>query len=421
MKKFYYLSLLLGLVFGSLTFVACGDDDDDPSPSPTPDVPSPSPATETEIAGTWKFNLSENVQTWEGKKVKTTLNYTLSFNNDGSFVCDEIWDKQGNGVSGTWTKLGNDKVVVDLTAGYNLDSLGNKTPASYFKARKDTMDYFFKKNVLFCQAGDEGYLVFTRNGELPFSGFGNYANSPVVGIWQGADFAWDKTPIDILYDFRSDGSFVMTMDNNLGWSEGFAGYYVLDGSRFMLIRYFFISKMGEATNTWQIQGFSVKGGVWSDFQVKDNKLYSKGFFNMSGEMNELILKSSLKATLVGHWTNTDSLESDVVEDEYWEIESNKTVRHWWIRDGQFTEGTMGTYELGKIEDESYNVERDCMNIRWTHWLKDSGDNKNPSKGNEMTGRDDVDYVVKYLYSPVVDRLYTWWPNSEEAEGFIRIK
>lgn len=57
MKKLYYWSLMLGLVFGSLTFTACGDDDDDDAPgttgttetAETPDTP----ANPTSIVGKW--------------------------------------------------------------------------------------------------------------------------------------------------------------------------------------------------------------------------------------------------------------------------------------------------------------------------------------------------------------------------------
>ncbi len=57
MKKFYYFSLMLGLLFGSLTFVACGDDDDD-NPATNQDTTkeddsSTNSITVDDLVGTW--------------------------------------------------------------------------------------------------------------------------------------------------------------------------------------------------------------------------------------------------------------------------------------------------------------------------------------------------------------------------------
>ena len=38
-KNFYYLSILLGLVFGMMMFTACGGDDDGDDPVPVPPTP----------------------------------------------------------------------------------------------------------------------------------------------------------------------------------------------------------------------------------------------------------------------------------------------------------------------------------------------------------------------------------------------
>ncbi len=67
MKKFYYFSLLFGLVFGSLTFVACGGDDDDPAPkqennnSTTPsgnqENNNPTTPTGNDLVGTWTVKV----------------------------------------------------------------------------------------------------------------------------------------------------------------------------------------------------------------------------------------------------------------------------------------------------------------------------------------------------------------------------
>ena len=60
MKKFKFLSLILGLVLGSFAFVACGDDDDDSDKGGQ----SSEVITIDELVGTWYLvdeNSSEKV------------------------------------------------------------------------------------------------------------------------------------------------------------------------------------------------------------------------------------------------------------------------------------------------------------------------------------------------------------------------
>ena len=56
-KNFYYLSILLGLVFGMMMFTACGGDDDGDDPVPVPPTPQPESAT---LIGKWTLDWGTN-------------------------------------------------------------------------------------------------------------------------------------------------------------------------------------------------------------------------------------------------------------------------------------------------------------------------------------------------------------------------
>jgi hypothetical protein len=416
MKKLYYLSLLLGITFGSLAFVACGgDDDDDPAPVNNGGGGGEQ-TTETDIAGTWKISLTTNAKTGQGNQVTRKYDETISFNSDNTFMAIVESDGYGDKAEGTWSRLGNDRVVVDITKWYNINQ-GNVVENNTFAACKDTLSYFFKGNAVFCESViNNGYFAYTRSGELPFNGYGDYANSPILGVWVGEDYAWDDTPITLRFELRGNGTYAMTMDNHLGWSEGMAGYYILDGNRVMFISYYFTSKMNSDDNTWEVVGYRMRGGHWIDFKNDGVKLLlSEDPGSMSGKVEFLVKEGETAgASLVGHWKSTETITGNVVEDEYWEIESDKTVRHWWIRDGKFAQGTMGTYELTQEGDNTYIV------CHWTYWLADSGNNTNPKQGSE-TGRGEQDYTLRYVYSKISDLLLVWWNDEYQFERFKRIK
>ena len=70
MKKFYYLCLMAGLTFGSLTFTACGDDDDSNNNQQQNDnnngkdsttvVPNSDAVTANDLIGIWSVNSTDN-------------------------------------------------------------------------------------------------------------------------------------------------------------------------------------------------------------------------------------------------------------------------------------------------------------------------------------------------------------------------
>ncbi|MBO4907248.1 MAG: hypothetical protein J5486_09525 [Bacteroidaceae bacterium] len=90
MKQFQFLSLLAGLLMGSLFFVACGDDDDDNATSSNP------------LVGTWVMQ--------EGNEYHQRT-ITFVFNSNGTFTqtmemkavqSEEEWF-EGSRTSGTYT------------------------------------------------------------------------------------------------------------------------------------------------------------------------------------------------------------------------------------------------------------------------------------------------------------------------------
>ena len=426
MKKLYYLSLLLGLTFGSLAFVACGgDDDDDPAPVNGGGGGGGGQATETDIAGTWKISLTTEAHTQMEGTVTMKYDETMSFNADNSF---SVIQKQNQGpdnsygykIVGSWSRLGTDRVILDKKNAYNINQDGSETEDKYFVAKKDTASYFFKGNALFCESNvNEGFFAYTRSGELPYNGYGDYANSPVLGVWIGEDFAWDGTPITLKYELKANGTFAQTEDNHTGWSEGLAGYYILDNNRIMFISYYFTSKMNSDDNKWEVVGYRMWGGHWINFKVDGVKLLlDQDPGSMSGDISFLVKEGEeAGSSLVGHWKSTETYWIDNKqnqEDEYWEIESDKTVRHWWIRNGAFAQGTMGTYTLAEQDDKTYIV------CHWNYWLKDSGNNTNPSQG-EATGRGEQDYTLRYVYSKISDVLLVEWSQDQGLERFKRIK
>ena len=426
MKKYFkLLSLFLGLLVCTPAFVACGGDDDDDSPSSNnnsgqSDQPTP---PETDIVGTWNINLKTEVNASQSGKVTFTYDETMSFNADNSFSAimkENQGYSSGYRYEGNWSRLGTDRVIVDMKSRFFINQDGSENADPNFYAHKDTLSYFFKGNALFCESVvNDGHFAYTRSGELPYNGYGDYANSPVLGVWVGEDFASDGTPITLKYELTANGTFAQTEDNHRGWSEGLAGYYILDNNRIMFISYYFTSKMNSDDNKWEVIGYRMWGGHWIDFKVDGVKLYlDQDPGSMSGEVSFLVKEGEeAGSSLVGHWKSTETYWIDNKqnqEDEYWEIESDKTVRHWWIRNGAFAEGTMGTYELTEQDDKTY------INCHWSYWLKDSGNNTNPSQG-EATGREDSDYKVRYIYSKISDILVVEWQEDYGLEHFKRIK
>lgn len=422
------MSLLLGMALCTNTFVACGDDDDD-SPSNGGNNSGNNTTVETSIEGTWKIDLTTSV-TNEGQTSNFAYKESMTFDTDGTFKAEfsETNPNWGNAsrLEGNWKKLGNNQVVVTLKKRYTIDQDNVEQLDANFVEHNDTLGYFFKGNALFCETAsvnNDGYFAYTRNGSLPYQGFSDYSNSPVLGTWVGEDFAWDGTPITNRLELRADGTFFHTMDNHLGWSEGTAGYYILDNQRIMLISYYFISKMGSDTNDWEVIGFRMWGGQWADYTIDGDKFINSGADNMSGQMDIMIREGKEMGTsLVGHWKSTIEFWTDnqqQTEDEYWEIEADNTIRHWWVRDGKFREGTVGTYSLREESSEDIGTTITTIVCHWTNWLADSGDNTNPATGTE-TGREEQDYTLRYVYSKITDVLLTKWSGNTDFVRFKRI-
>lgn len=422
MKKIQFWSLLLGLTFGSLAFTACSNDDDDSG-----DGGNTPPPAETEITGTWKIDLTTKTKTYDNVEAEMTYSETMEFNADGTFQAQNTftdYQQSSTKYEGVWKKLGTDKVVVELKSKVNIDDKGTPVPDPYFKAHNDTLGYFFKGNAVFCESVvNSGYFAYTRDGKLPFSGYSDYSNNPIVGSWIGEDFAWDGTPITNRLELRTDGTYIQTMDNHQGWSEGMAGYYILDGNRMMLISYYFISKMDSQTNDWEVVGYRMWGGVWNEFSLEnDNNILRNSGADSMGEMPFMVREGKqLGTSFLGKWYNNHTLYDgkNTPEDEYWVIE-NTSIKHWWVTNGQFREGAVGTYSTTTRTDQYTGNEVTVLVCHWNNWLVDSGDNLNPAVGQE-TGRGESDYEVPYVYSKVSDVLLTQWPNQYGNGEYLRFK
>ena len=427
-KHLKLLSLLLGMALCTTTFVACGDDDDSPSGN---NGNSGQTVVETDIAGTWKIDLQQTVNHGDGQAQNMAYKETVTFADGGTYTADfhsinDNWINHSR-LEGTWMKLGSDRVEVTLKKRFTIDADNVSTQDNNFAERKDTLDYFFKGNALFCETTNYdsgGTFAYTRDGSLPYKGYGDYANNPILGVWVGEDFAWDGTPITNKLELRSDGTFFQTMDNHLGWSEGTAGYYILKNNSIMLISYYFISKMGSDTDDWEVQGFRMWGGQWADYTIDGDKLLNPGAENMSGGMDFMMREGTEAGTsVVGHWKRTIEFwnnNQSVVEDEYWELEANGIARHWWVRaDGTLREGTSGTYTLREETNEADGTTVTALVLHWEYWLADSGDATDPNLGSPVSP-EEQDCTLRYVYSKISDVLLVQWTNSSEFFRFKRI-
>jgi hypothetical protein len=117
MKKFYYLCLMAGLTFGSLTFTACGDDDDSNNNQQQNDnnngkdsttvVPNSDAVTVDDLIGIWSVNSTDNEYVAEftkdeiilkaNGKVEYQSKYTLK---DGVISYSGLNDMQYQSVPG---------------------------------------------------------------------------------------------------------------------------------------------------------------------------------------------------------------------------------------------------------------------------------------------------------------------------------
>ena len=438
MKNYFKLmSLFLGMALCTTAFVACGSDDDD-----TPATSNGGnnggnnsgnnggTTTETGIEGTWKIELN-NTLTVQNQTTSFSYKESMTFNTDGTFKSEATetntnWHNADR-LEGSWKKLGTDKVIVTVTKRYTIGQDNVEQLDSNFAEKTDTLGYFFKGNALFCETpsvNNEGYFAYTRTGALPFSGFGDYAGNPILGSWVGEDFAWDGTPITNKLELRSDGTFFQTMDNHRGWSEGTAGYYILKNNSIMLISYYFISKMGSETDDWEVVGYRMWGGQWSDYTINGDILSNPGAESMHGDMDVMVREGKeIGSSPVGHWKRTIEFWNNnqmTSEDEYWELESNGTARHWWVgADGKFREGTVGTYTLKEETNHNDGTTVTAIVCHWDNWLADSGDATNPQIGN-TTGSGEQDYTLRYVYSKITDVLLVQWTGSTELYRFKRI-
>ena len=112
MKKLKFLSMMLMLMVGLVSFTACGDDDDDIS------VPGFDSNGNPSIVGRWSFD-SNKVSGWSALFPTKTIKETLSFSANGTGT-----------VTGTTTEEGSKPSDLNATFDYILtwkDNVGTLT------------------------------------------------------------------------------------------------------------------------------------------------------------------------------------------------------------------------------------------------------------------------------------------------------
>ena len=302
MKKYQFWSLLLGLTFGSLTFVACGGDDDDDSPS-NGGGGNNNPPVSLDIKGSWGTSHhgedgTSNSESWTFNEDGTfewivTETYNVS-SWSGSQYVKTLKTSQRKG-TGTYTSSTSQAVTLNQTAYYRSAEDGTMEKDSTVKETTTIMAYIPYGNGFICMSRMGGINMFTRKGEtrqLP-----NMASHELTGKWQNVQ-TWTDQPFRetrTTIEFKADGSFI---ESNEQWDteknfyfQGMRsyGYFVTldnplvslekktipEGAKFfsMVEDYTnYYEQTGEGTGEWKFSACRY-GGHPLQYIVKDGKLY----------------------------------------------------------------------------------------------------------------------------------------------------
>lgn len=427
MKKIQFWSLLLGLTFGSLAFVACGDDDDDsPSnstpPSETPDDPTP-PANE--ITGTWRVDVYVTDQD------KAQGNYEsdeLQFNEDGSFKETLKGGNFPSSCEGSWEKGSNGKVKVKINKkfNYNWNTQQFDEVDENFSAVDTTFSYTFKDNVLLAESYLlNGYMLYTRDGKVSTKGFGNYAGQAIVGAWRVQEWGWNGW-MTTEAEFTADGlCYDQTYDEN-GWGEGFGGYYFIEGDQILCIQIFGTLYNNE-TKSWEFaRPWLREGGHWQKIDIRNNNnvLYTVvGHFDFANTGLKKVGTVG-EGDISGFWENRQMRWNDSYTNQYlagiehWMLGKDNVCSHWQIE--RYSESEKFNPVQGRAKTGTYTVDngQSIIKVVWTNELRQVNDSTF-TVGDEIFERDTV--VYQYKYSPYADMLVIWWDNAQYGTSFSRMK
>ena len=307
MRKISFWSLLLGLTFGSLAFVACGGDDDDDSPSNGGGGNNNNPQS-LDIKGAWStshqgLDGTSNSESWTFNADGTFEWIVTETNNvygwTGSQYTKTLKTSQRKG-TGTYTTA-DEAVTLNQTDYYRSAEDGTMVKDTVVKPTTTVMAYIPYGNGFICMSRMGGINMFTRNGEarqLP-----NMANHELIGKWQSVK-QWNDQPFRetrTTIEFKADGSF---LESNEQWDtennyyfQGMRsyGYFVtLNNPLVSLekktiptgVKFFsmvedyttYYEQNGERSGEWKFSACRF-GGHPLQYIIKDGKLY----FGMIGQ------------------------------------------------------------------------------------------------------------------------------------------
>lgn len=226
MKKIKFWSLMLGLTFGSLAFVACGDDKEDSNTTPPTennggdnngnggngdDGNTPAPVT---LVGTWKCShvgedgtgVRETIvvgqdQSYSASKTLLEITGTYDINNN--------WVTKLNSYDYRWVGTWRDSLgfaVVTTTEYFKWDHDQNKQVKDEdFKPSSNVFYYSAYGNGIVAWGFEGGIDFFTKDGvarQLP-----SLANHELCGRWESVQ-PWGDGYNENLqyYQFNADGT-----------------------------------------------------------------------------------------------------------------------------------------------------------------------------------------------------------------------
>lgn len=269
-KQFFYLSLLVGLVFGMACFTSCGDDDDNAVPTQQ--------EIATKIIGKWSFADRNGVPTPTNKKrvfnfVSATKAY-VSASHSMETPDDTEWFDQTeatvaiNGSMVTLTmRLDEHTTTIEE---FNVTAINDTEFTAHLKVTI-TVDGIVKRS-------SESTIRLTKVAE-DFS-------KAILGLWEGRASSEEGSEYDDgklhRWEYKADGTFVFYFqDENGGWrasNDEFAEYFC-DGT-LLCTRW---KNVGEGTKEnrewWDI--LSIENGVMKWYglrQREDGTTYDATFY-----------------------------------------------------------------------------------------------------------------------------------------------
>lgn len=297
MKKFFYfMSLMLCMALGSVTFTACGDDDDNSSKGGGTGGPDTS-ITAQELVGCWygvDENSSEKINVFVMNFASTTAGSYMEY----KAKARNNWNPEVDNVMAfTWT-LANGVMTATLTDGEGHTAVRQgeilqKVNATTLKVKRYLNEAGTQTDVIEMHKisnPQEAYAVLNRlvaektgNNNNNNNNNGNFTAQDLIGKWYGVQKNTSEA-VDI---------FVMT------FKDGGEGEY--------------LQMYAGVDSRWQVQTMGPLTMAW---MLQDNMMMAKIVLPdgnqgmLAGEVLEKISDGKLK---VKRYLNETGTETDVVE------------------------------------------------------------------------------------------------------------